>query len=247
MRSPLIIIGSLLGVLVLALWIGLTVAASFAVAEGAFYFLGWDEGTASIGRQAVRYSIAILSFWTIIGFSACLVAAPARLFVKPGIYDENSVPVAVWYGLYHGVFAVVDLLVLRFVRGTIIAKTLYRGFGARIGKGTIVNTNQISDCYLVSIGNDTIIGADAVINPHSGERGRLHIRPIAIGDRVTIGQFAIILSGAVIEDDVVVGAHALVPKNSRLPRGGVFGGVPVRVIPPPAPPRRAGKPTLPPR
>lgn len=53
-------------------------------------------------------------------------------------------------------------------------------------------------------------------------------RPVTIGERVWIGARAMILPGAVIEDDVVVAAGAVV--SGRLSSHGVYAGVPAKRI-----------------
>ncbi|MCD6483070.1 MAG: hypothetical protein J7K83_02260 [Candidatus Aenigmarchaeota archaeon] len=70
----------------------------------------------------------------------------------------------------------------------------------------------------------------ASIIGHVAEKGKLILKRVKIGNNVTIGQYTTVLPGTVIEDDVVVGANSLVPKNSVLERGWIYGGVPVRKI-----------------
>jgi len=53
---------------------------------------------------------------------------------------------------------------------------------------------------------------------------------VYIGERVTIGQYTTVLPGAVIGNGTIVGAGSLVPKNAVLEGGGVYGGVPARLL-----------------
>lgn len=53
-------------------------------------------------------------------------------------------------------------------------------------------------------------------------------RPVVIGDRVWVGARAVILPGAVVEDDVVIAAAAVV--TGRCESGGVYAGVPAKRI-----------------
>jgi acetyltransferase-like isoleucine patch superfamily enzyme len=214
-------IGEGIGVLLIMIWFSIA-AAGAVIATG----LVEVEGPAGLPLQVLT---ALAVFTAAIVATIAIVSLPVRHFVRPGVHRLDGA-VFLWFGFYHGLFAVADQLFLRLIRGTFLMRAFYRMLGARIGSGTIINTNQISDAHLVEIGDDTIIGAYAVLNPHSGEGGRLHIARIRIGDRVTVGQYAVILSGSVIEDDVTVGASSLVPKNSRLRRGGFYGGVPTQEI-----------------
>ena len=53
-----------------------------------------------------------------------------------------------------------------------------------------------------------------------------------IGNRVLVGMGSIVLDGAVIEDDVMIGAGSLIPPNKRLASGYLYLGSPVKQIRP---------------
>jgi acetyltransferase-like isoleucine patch superfamily enzyme len=75
-----------------------------------------------------------------------------------------------------------------------------------------------------------MIGGNASIAAHviNGTRGRL--RRVFIGNNVTIGANSSIMPGVVIEDEVVVGANSLVLQGTRLAKGGLYLGVPVKKV-----------------
>ena len=105
-----------------------------------------------------------------------------------------------------------------------------RLMGAQLGDRVIVNTSQLYDIDLLDIGDDTMIGGDAVIMAHSAQEGRLTVAPVRIGRGVTIGHMAVIHGGVEIGDGAIVGAMALVPRNTRIPPGERWGGVPARPL-----------------
>lgn len=70
-------------------------------------------------------------------------------------------------------------------------------------------------------GGPLIIGDDVTI----GHKAMLH--GCTIHNRVLIGMGAIVLDGAVVEDDVIVGAGSLVPPRKRLKSGYLYLGNPV--------------------
>src|SRR5689334_10163057 len=51
-----------------------------------------------------------------------------------------------------------------------------------------------------------------------------------IGNEVLIGMGATILDGAVVEDQCVIGAHALVTQGKRIPAGSMVMGSPAKVV-----------------
>lgn len=77
---------------------------------------------------------------------------------------------------------------------------------------------EIPEGYPLIIGEQVTIGHKTVLH---GCR---------IGDRVLIGMGAIILDGAVIENDVMIGAGSLVPPNKHLKSGWLYFGSPVKPI-----------------
>ena len=71
-------------------------------------------------------------------------------------------------------------------------------------------------------GHPLIIGDDVTI----GHKAMLH--GCRVGNRVLIGMGAILLDGAIIEDDVIVGAGTLVPPNKVLKSGYLYVGSPCK-------------------
>jgi carbonic anhydrase/acetyltransferase-like protein (isoleucine patch superfamily) len=67
-----------------------------------------------------------------------------------------------------------------------------------------------------------LIGEDVVI-AHG-----VTVHGCAIGNRVLVGIGAIVLDGAVVEDDVMIAAGTVVPPGKRLESGGLYMGNPAR-------------------
>ena len=106
----------------------------------------------------------------------------------------------------------------------------YRALGCKIGKGAFVSSDRINDPYLVSIGENTIIGSKVIITPHLAERDDLVFSPIVIGNNCLIGLGAQINPGCVIGDGSVIASRAIVPKYTKVPSGEVWGGIPAKFI-----------------
>jgi len=157
-----------------------------------------------------------------------VVATVVRLFkirLMPGTYRIGGKESLIWL-LNAGFISLVRFLFLPFTRSSINI-FFYRVLGAKIGKNVIINTTCVYDPHILEIGDNTVIGGDAVIIGHSAEGNKLIVAPIKIGKNVSIGQYTTVLPGAVIEDGAIIGAMSLVPKFKRVKRG-VWGGVPIR-------------------
>lgn len=94
--------------------------------------------------------------------------------------------------------------------------------GARtnVQDGSILHVTRPSEA--LPNGLPLIIGDDVTI----GHKAMLHA--CTIGNRVLIGMGTIVLDGAVIEDDVIVGAGSLVPPGKKLVSGYLYVGSPVK-------------------
>ena len=72
------------------------------------------------------------------------------------------------------------------------------------------------DGWPLAIGCDVTVGHNATLHG------------CTVGDRVLVGMGATIMDGAVVEDDVVIAACALVTPGKRLRSGFLYGGSPAR-------------------
>lgn len=72
--------------------------------------------------------------------------------------------------------------------------------------------------YPLLIGENVTVGHKAILHGCN------------IGSRVLVGMGAILLDGAIIEDDVMIGAGSLVTSGNRLESGYLYVGCPVRQV-----------------
>jgi len=91
----------------------------------------------------------------------------------------------------------------------------------KVGRGTNIQDNctlHIARDLPCILGENVTVGHGAIVHA------------CTIGDRVLVGMGAIILNGAVIEDDVIIGAGSLVPPGRRIPSGSMVMGTPGKVV-----------------
>lgn len=125
---------------------------------------------------------------------------------------------------------VLDIIIVTLSRPLVFGWPVFiRLLGAKTGKnfrtvGTVYNPD------LVEIGEDVMIGIEALIIPHIGEKDWRYLKKIKIGNRVTIGVRSVVFPGVEIGDNSVVAAGAVVPKDRKIPPNQVWGGIPARKI-----------------
>lgn len=108
---------------------------------------------------------------------------------------------------------------------TVIRGDMHR---IRIGKRTNVQDGSIlhithassynPDGYPLIIGDEVTIGHQVMLHG------------CTIGNRVLIGMSCTLMDGAVVEDDVVLGAGSLVPPGKRLEGGKLYVGRPAKAV-----------------
>ncbi|MHB8633214.1 MAG: acyltransferase [Thermoplasmatota archaeon] len=152
-----------------------------------------------------------------------------RLKAHIGEVSVHSFGMWPWIN-YNGMLFMFNTLYGRFARLTAVYPAFLRAMGAHIGRDVVVNTHHVYDLDILSIGDRTIIGANASILGHVGERGKMIRQPVKIGAHCTVGQYANIFPGVVIGDNCHVGAMSLVPKGAHLDANAIYAGVPVRKI-----------------
>lgn len=93
------------------------------------------------------------------------------------------------------------------------------GERSNIQDGTILHVTRKSSGN--PNGNPLIIGDDVTV----GHKCMLH--GCELGNRILVGMGAIVMDGAIVEDDVFIGAGTLVPPNKRLESGFLYVGNPM--------------------
>lgn len=221
----------------------ITLGAMMAVAAVPGFLLGrwgWalEVNITRLPRLAMLLDVAAGLYFSILGFFvfgiALMFVLPLVKFIfrfKPhiGAIPIHSFRIWNWYN-YNGMLFVFNTVFGRFARATTIYPVYLRMMGAKIGKDVVFNTQHVYDLDIIEVGDRTVIGANASILGHVGEKSKLLRAPIKIGKHCTIGQYANIFPGVTMGDNCHVGAMSLVPKGSTLDANAVYGGVPVKKI-----------------
>lgn len=177
-----------------------------------------------------------------LGLAGCLYGLLSFLFVVAakwllvGRYRPRATPMwtpFVWLSEavtnFYESLAVPNLL--NGLRGTPMLPVALRLLGARIGRGTFINTTDLTEFDCVRIGDGAELNAWCGPQTHLFEDRVMKIGQVDIGARVTIGARSVILYDASVGDDVHLGPLTLVAKGEHLPASTRWTGSPASPAP----------------
>lgn len=119
---------------------------------------------------------------------------------------------------------------LVYLQGTPWLPLLMRLFGTQTGKRVWMNTTDITEFDMVSIGDDSALNTDCGPQTHLFEDRVMKVGAVKIGARSSIGAGSIILYDSEIGDDTKLEALSLVMKGERLSPGTDWAGSPVKPV-----------------
>jgi len=152
-----------------------------------------------------------------------------RTSLKPWRGPYFSFPTVKWY-IHNGLTYILRYTFLPFITPSPLNHVFYRGMGMKIGKGSFINTEFISDPSLIEVGEKVTIGGSVTIIAHYGTGGYLIFSPVKIGNGVTIGIRATIMAGVTIGENARVLPNSVVLPNTQIPAGETWAGVPAQKV-----------------
>lgn len=202
-----------------------------------FYYLARDNLGLGI---AAAYGVFV-----IVPFAVTLFAVVAK-WVLLGRTSEGDHPLWGWFYLrWWFVEHLLDFVPTPTIAGTPIMAAWLRLLGAKIGHNVTLGELNIGACAdLVSIGHNTVTGADCVLAVSSVEEGMLKLRRISIGQDVHIGAQCVLDGRSEVEDTAELGSLSMVPSCCTIHSGEKWIGCPAQFdshILPLAPMKQAGR------
>jgi hypothetical protein len=189
-----------------------------SAAPGIFVFRAMDQFSA--GWPAI-FHYAALGFGFALGFLTygltLIFVVPLANFLMPRVKPFRgpyySLPAIPWF-IHNGLTYMVRFTFLEFITPSPLNILFYRMMGMKIGKGVVINSSNISDPCLITLGDYVTVGGSATIFAHYGQKGYLVIAPVVIGKGTNIGLKSSIMGGAVIGENVMIKPHtAVLPKT----------------------------------
>lgn len=212
---------------------GAFIGAALVPPAGLLYIFAMHSGQWSPFLRLVVVCLLCGIGWFIFGFTLLVLIVALNRLLKVRlpegtwrIYDLRT-----WRWTFHNSWvALADYIFLKYLFASPFVLWFFRGMGSKMGKRIQLNSGNLTDVYLIEIGDDCVIGAQARLIPHQISRGRFTLRRIRIGKRVTVGISSTVSLGVEIGDGATIMPNSFVLKNTKIPPGTVWGGVPaVRV------------------
>lgn len=158
----------------------------------------------------------------------CVLARRAFGFkIAPGLYAIHSKESLSWMG-YNSLILIANSAFLDVLRLSPYQNLFYRLMGAKVGNGVNINTGGLADLMLLEIGDNVLVGGGVALICHASERGLLKLEATKIGHNVSIGLGSVVMPGCEIGDGASIAPMSFLPKGTKVPPKGSWGGNPVR-------------------
>jgi non-ribosomal peptide synthetase-like protein len=173
-------------------------------------------------------------YMLLIGLPAFLITAVLKwLFV--GVYDSENFPMWSWQvwrseAITSTYEALAVPFFLEYLKGTPWLPVILRLLGVKTGRRIWMNTTDITEYDMVSIGDEAMMNDDCGPQTHLFEDRVMKIGSVKIGPRSTIGARTIVLYDSEVGAGVKVDPLSLVMKGEKLPDDTSWSGSPVKAI-----------------
>ena len=190
----------------------------------------WMSG-AAVWLKILVFSFSIpfgyFLFGTALIFLCVLAKNILRYRIVPGLFAIYSKEALDWMG-YNSLILVANSAFLDIFRLSPFQILFYRLMGAKVGERVNVNTAGLADLSMLEIGDDVLIGGGVALICHASDRGFLRLAPTKIGNGVSIGLGSVVMPGVEIGDGASIAPCSLLPKGTKIPPKGVWGGNPAQ-------------------
>ena len=122
----------------------------------------------------------------------------------------------------------IQMAPLAFLSGTPFLNLFARAMGAKIGRNCILKTHLLHSMDLIEVGRNSCIDDSSHIYAYQVSDGLLTLNRVIIGDNCFIGANSVIMPGARMEDETMLGDQSLLPENTLIPKGQAWAGSPAR-------------------
>lgn len=182
-------------------------------------------------RIAGSFAVGLLAFILLLPTVVALLNRPIIPFVKSyrgPWFSLESIP---WF--YHNaLFYLVRYTVLDLLTPTPLSLAFLRAMGMKVGRGTMINTSNISDPCLIEVGEHVTIGGSVYMMAHYGMKGFLIVDSLKIENKANVGLHSYLMGAVVVGEAAQILPNTMVLPKTIVPSHARFGAPQARVIEP---------------
>ena len=187
-----------------------------------------------VGKSIVEVMVLFPFYYLAIIGLPCFLFTVVLKWIFIGRYKAQQLPMWTWrVWRSEAITTTYESLavpyLLDFLTGTCWLPMALRLLGVKIGKRVCMNTTDITEYDVVSIGDDSVLNDDSGPQTHLFEDRIMKIGGVTIGKRCTIGTRTIILYDSKVEDDANILPLSLVMKGETISGKKNWVGSPVRL------------------
>jgi non-ribosomal peptide synthetase-like protein len=163
----------------------------------------------------------------------CVEVALFKWLLMPRVH-EGVYPVRSWFYYrkwFLGQLMQVSLEVLGTLYSTLYLKPWFRLLGAHIGKDSEISTVRHVEPEMLVAGDACFLADDVMIGPPRVEGGSIAIGFVHVGSKTFVGNSALVPSGMVLGNGVLVGCLSTTPAANPVQDGTSWFGSPALLLP----------------
>ena len=160
----------------------------------------------------IMLTLSIAVKWTVIGR------------IKPGRYPLWGRYFCRWWFVQ----SIRNIVPTSYLTGTPLLTFYYRLMGAQIGDNVYLGNDGCQAYDLLSVGDDSCLGADSHFTGATVEDGWLILGRIDIGKRCFVGTRTVLCPESRLEDDAELDDLSLLTSKTSIPKGECWKGSPAR-------------------
>ncbi|MEU6079103.1 Pls/PosA family non-ribosomal peptide synthetase [Streptomyces sp. NPDC047108] len=212
---------ALCGALQLLLFLGYVYCGSLLLIEG----YRWVSDGSGLLDDYVRS--------TVFGVATFLALAAVPVVAKWMLIGRwRPCEVRLWsltYLRFWTVKTLVGLSPMLLFAGSPLYVLYLRALGARIGRGTVIFTRSVPVCTdLLTVGENTVIRKNALLNCYRAEAGRLRTGRVTLGDDVLVSEHTVLDIEVTMGDGGQLGHASSLHAGQTVPAGEAWAGSPAQ-------------------
>lgn len=146
--------------------------------------------------------------------------------IRPGRYPLWGIYFLRWWFVQ----SIRNIVPTSYLTGTPLLTWYYRLMGSRIGSNVYLGNDGGQAYDLLTIGDDSCLGADSHFTGATVEDGWLILGPIDIGQRCFVGTRAVLSPSTRMADDTELDDLSLLVAQTTIPAGQTWQGSPARQV-----------------